>query len=167
MNGGRWRPGDLSTELRKEWVRFTARTHITLSDENRLKHALELVEQLVQALPVVKLQVETSSGSWDDAQIENVTTRIGLPLKITQSVYQGIKRKIRDDKGALALIAGLRNNLAHGSLSFAECGEGVVAEELRDLKERASQYLGEVVDAFEGWIASYEFLLPDSRPAAA
>jgi hypothetical protein len=167
MNGGKWRPGDLSTELRKEWVRFTARTHITLSDENRLRHALELVEQLVQALPVTKLQVETSSGSWDDAQIENVTTRIGLRLQISQSVYQGIKRKIRDDQGALALIAGLRNNLAHGSLSFAECGEGVVVDELRDLKDRASLYLGEVVDAFESWIATYEFLVPESRPVAA
>jgi hypothetical protein len=65
------------------------------------------------------------------------------------------------------LIAGLRNNLAHGSLSFAECGEGVLVEELRDLKEKASLYLGEVVDAFESWIASHEFLVPDSRPAAA
>src|SRR4029077_3626771 len=69
MNGGKWKPGDLSTELRKEWVRFTARTHIALTDENRLRHALELVEQLVQAFPVTKLQGETSSGSWDDAQI--------------------------------------------------------------------------------------------------
>jgi hypothetical protein len=83
MSGGKWKPGDLSTELRKEWVRFTARTHIALNDENRLKHALELVEQLVQALPVIKLQVETSGGSWDDAQIENVTIRIGLPLQIS------------------------------------------------------------------------------------
>lgn len=167
MNGGKWKPGDLSTELRKEWVRFTARTHIALTDENRLRHALELVEQLVQALPVTKLQVERSGGSWDDEQIEGVTTRIGLRLQISQPVYQGIKRKIRDEKGALGLIAGLRNNLAHGSLSFAECGEGVLVAELRDLKDRASLYLGEVVDAFESWIASYEFLVPDSRPAAA
>jgi hypothetical protein len=82
-------------------------------------------------------------------------------------VYQGIKRKIRDEKGALALIAALRNNLAHGSLSFAECGEGVLVEELRDLRDRTSLYLGEVVDAFESWIASYQFLIPESRPAAA
>jgi hypothetical protein len=167
MNGGRWRPHDLAAELRKEWVRFTARTHIALTDEHRLRHALELVEQLVQALPVKRLRVDTGGGSWDDTQIENVATRIGLPLQISQSVSEGVKRKIRDDKGALALIAGLRNNLAHGSLSFAECGEGVLVEDLRDLKEKISSYLGEVVDAFDNWIASYEFLIQGSRPTAA
>jgi hypothetical protein len=167
MNGGKWKPGDLSSELRKEWVRFTARTHVTMTDDKRLKHALELVEQFVQALPVTKLKVEKSGGSWDDEQIEGVTTRIGLHLKISQLVYQGVKRKIRDDKGALALIAGLRNDLAHGSLSFAECGEGVLVAELRELKDSASLYLGEVVDAFEVWIASYEFLAPHRRPAEA
>jgi hypothetical protein len=165
MEGGRWRPGDLSTEMRREWVRFTARTHVTLTDENRLRHALELVEQLVSALPVTRLKVEKSGGNWDDEQIEGVASRIGLRLQITRSVYQGIKRKIRDDKGALALIAGLRNDLAHGSLSFAECGAGVLVAELRELKDKTALYLGEVVDAFEVWISSYEFLVPNSRPA--
>jgi hypothetical protein len=160
-----WKPGDLSTELRREWVRHSARTHVTLTDENRLKHALELVEQLVKALPVSSLKVEKSGGSWDDMQIEAITNRIGLRLRISQSVYQGVKRPLRDEKGALALIAALRNELAHGSLSFAECGENVLAAELRDLKDKAAMYLGEVVDAFEVWIESYEFLAPAARPS--
>lgn len=161
----KWKPGDLCSELRKEWVRYTARTHIPLTDENRLKHALELVEQLVQALPIASIRVEKSGGSWDDEQIENITTRIGLRLRISPPVYQGVKRKLRDDKGALGLIAALRNDLAHGSLSFAECGQNVLVADLRDLKDKAALYLGEVVDAFETWIACYEFLSPASRPA--
>lgn len=162
--GGQWKAGDLCSELRREWVRYTARTHVTLTDENRLRHALELVEQLVQALPIARLKVEKSGGSWDDEQIETITRRIGLPLRISQPVYQGVKQKLRDDKGALALIAALRNDLAHGSLSFAECGQNVLVVDLRDLKDKAALYLGEVVDAFEAWITAYEFLIPHARP---
>jgi MAE_28990/MAE_18760-like HEPN len=159
-----WKPGDLSAELRREWVRHSARTHITLTDENRLKHALEIVELLVKALPVSSIEVEKSGGSWDDKQIESITNRIGLRLRISQNVYQDVKRPLRNDKGALTLIATLRNDLAHGSLSFAECGENVLVAELRDLKGKAALYLGEVVDEFEGWIESYEFLDPTVRP---
>ncbi len=32
-----WRPCDLSAEMRREWVRFTARTHIELNYDNRLE----------------------------------------------------------------------------------------------------------------------------------
>src|SRR5260370_1334328 len=34
---GRWAPGDLTAELRREWVRVTARTHVDLNYENRLE----------------------------------------------------------------------------------------------------------------------------------
>jgi hypothetical protein len=161
---GKWQPGDLSTELRKEWIRSRAKTHTEMTNENRLRAAVELVGHLVAALPVNEFKVEKAGGSWDDTMIEGITTRIGLPLFISAPVFQGVKQHIREEKGALALIALLRNNLAHGSLSFVECGQNVVVDQLRDLKSRAALYLGEVVDSFEKWVASYEFLVPERRP---
>lgn len=164
---GKWFPGDLSEKMRKEWVRVTARTHVPMTDEKRLKHALKLVDQLANALPASGLNVEKSGGNWDDVQIESITDRIGLRLQITPATRAGVKRKIRNDKGALSLVAALRNDLAHGSLSFAECGQDLIVEDLNDLKDKAATYLGEVVDAFEVWIASYQFLDPAKRPAEA
>ena len=161
----RWKPDDLSLEMRREWTRYTARTHVELTMQNRLDRAVELVGHLVEALPVRQLKVETSGGSWDDGMIERVARRIGLDLRFTPEAHSGIKRHLRDDHGALALIALLRNDLAHGSLSFAECGKGVLVDELRDLKDRTALYLGEVVQAFEAWVASYGYLTPERRPA--
>src|ERR1700685_2618871 len=51
-HGGRWRPGDLSEALRREWVRYMARTHVDLNHENRLECAVSLCDSLIQALPV-------------------------------------------------------------------------------------------------------------------
>ena len=90
--------------------------------------------------------------------------RLGLSLNISPSVMSDIKRPFRNDQGSLEIIKKLRNELAHGSLSFAECGEGVTVSDLRDLTERTSSYLKEVVDCFESSISAYEFLMPEQRP---
>ena len=52
------RPSELSDELRKEWVRITARTHIDLNYENRLESALSLCDHLVKTLPISSFSVE-------------------------------------------------------------------------------------------------------------
>jgi hypothetical protein len=160
---GRWKPGDLTSKLRREWVRATARTHIELNEENRLDCAVELCELLIQSSPIPKFTV-ARRGNWDDQEIETITERIGCELQISQDVLKGIKRHLRDDKGALALIRDLRNRLGHGSLSFSECGEGMTVPELRDLKQRTALYLREVVAGFRAYIDSYEFLIPARRP---
>ncbi len=163
--GERWRPGDLSAGLRREWVRTTARTHTDLNYDNRLGSASALCERLIHALPVDAWQVEKGGGgNWDDNEIEIITKRIGCKLRISPTVYSRIKRKIRDDKSPLALVKYLRNRLAHGSLSFSECGDGVTAVELREIKELTEMYLREVVGAFRSYIDEYHFLIPEKRP---
>lgn len=163
----RWVPGDLISELRREWIRTKARTHVELNGENRLAATIEFCEHLIQALPVSGWQIERrSAGSWDDLLIEDMTARIGCRIQLSQAVRTGIKRKIRDDKSALALIRDFRNRLAHGSLSFTECGEGVTAKELREIKNSTGNYLREIVDSFCRYIATFEFITPARRPAA-
>jgi hypothetical protein len=162
---GRWFPGDLSDELRSEWVRATARTHTDMNKENRLAAAIWFCNRFVQSLPVSPWSIESGGGgNWDDQEIENITARLGCELRIGQSVYRGIKRIIRDDKGALALVKYLRNQLAHGGISFAECGDGVTVSDLKDIKERTALYLREVVQAFRDYIDGHKFLMPGRRP---
>lgn len=163
--GGRWKPGDLSESLRREWVRYIARTHIDLNQDNRLEYAMKLCDSLIQTLPVLAISIEKGrGGNWDEDEISTIARRIGFDLQVSRESYQGIKLRIRDDKGSLALVKDLRNRLAHGSLSFSECGEGVTVVELRDLKERTANYLREVVAAFRDHVDSHGFLLPARRP---
>lgn len=162
-----WKPGDLSIAMRREWVRYTARTHIELNHENRLESALELCEHLVQASQVSQLKIEKGGGNWDDRAIKDISDRLGLSLRISHEIYSGVKRPFRDDQGPLAYIKSLRNKLAHGSLSFAECGENITVSELRDLTERTTLYLQEVVNCFKLSIDAHEFLLPERRPEGA
>jgi len=162
---GIWLPGDFTTELRQEWVRVVARTHIDTNYDSRLRSAIDLCEHLVSALPMSGFKMEKGGGgNWDDDAIEKIVTRLGFRLSVERSVYSGIKRPIRDDLGPLRLVREMRNKLAHGSISFAECGENITVSELHDLTNRTTDYLREVVRAFSNYIDDHGFLIEAKRP---
>lgn len=166
LKTGTWRAGDLTQHLRREWVRAVARTHIDLNYEKRLEHALRLCDHLMEALPIAGFKMEKGGGgNWDDEAIEAIASRLGLSLQVSQATYSAIKRPFKDDLGPLGLVKKLRNSLAHGSISFAECGENVTVAELRDLSDRTANYLREVVSAFQSGIDQREYLVPARRAA--
>jgi hypothetical protein len=167
VSGAQWRPHDLSIVLRREWVRHIARTHIDLTFDHRLDDAFSLCERLINTLPVAALEIQMGGGgNWDDAEIEAFAEkRIGLKLTFTPTTRTLAKRHVRNDQGALALIKRLRNDLAHGSISFAECGANATVTELRDLATWTSTYLRETISQFSNFVKRHEFLIPTSRPA--
>jgi MAE_28990/MAE_18760-like HEPN len=166
LSGGNWLPGDLTEGLRREWVRVVARTHVELNPEHRLESALALCQHLVGALPVSGFKVEKGGGgNWDDDAIKQIAGRLGFNLQVSAETYSAIKRPFRDDLGPLQLIKKLRNSLAHGNVSFAECGENLTVGELRDLVDRTTVYLREVVGAFRSYIDGHQFVVQAKRPA--
>jgi len=151
--------------LLREWLRKTARTHVSLNSNNRLNEAVALCETIFESRPITEWEVEQGGGgNWDDSAIEKIAARIGCDLDISDAVKSAAKRPIRDDKNSLGLVKYLRNRLAHGLLSFEQCGAGVTVLDLRDITERTANYLREVVAAFVDYIDNYLFLSPSIRP---
>lgn len=161
-----WKAGDLSLALRTEWVRVTARTHVELTPQHRLESALVLCEHLVSALPIGNFVIEKGGGgNWDDDAIEAVSGRLGFRLQVSDPVYRNIKRRVKDDLGPLGLVKRLRNQLAHGSISFTECADDVTVAWLVDLKDKTASYMREVVTHFVTYVEKHEYLIPEKRPA--
>ncbi|MFF5305445.1 MAE_28990/MAE_18760 family HEPN-like nuclease [Streptomyces sp. NPDC013161] len=162
---GQWQPHDLSDELKHEWVRTAARTHADMSPENRLKYALQMTDHLVKRLPIADFVIESGGGgNWDDEVIHSMAKRLGCPIKISGPTLTGVKRVKRDGMGSMKLIKNRRNSLAHGSVSFVDCADGVAVSELRETAEHVEKYLREVIQSFVDYIDSYIFLRPESRP---
>ena len=161
-----WKAGDLTLALRTEWVRVTARTHIELTPQHRLESALALCEHLVSSLPIGIFSIEKGGGgNWDDDAIEAISYRLGVPLNVSPPVHSNVKRRVKDDLGPLRLVKQLRNELAHGSISFTECAEDVTVAWLVDLKDKTASYLREVVAHYVTYVETYEYLIPEKRPA--
>ena len=161
---GRWTPADLSDRLLEEWVRLKADTHTSLNADNRRRRAVDLARHLIDGLPVSWPADAHLGGNWDDGQIERISARLGCELQISAGTNEAVKRPVRDDLGQLALIRDRRNRLAHGNLSFADCGAEVTVEDLRRTKECTVLYLREVIGAFEDHIDSCKFVRRDRRP---
>jgi hypothetical protein len=162
---GRWRPEHLNIALQQEWVRAVARTHVEMTPENRLKQAVEMSRHLIDQLPINGFSIDIGGGgNWDDQAIEKIGNRIGCSLKISPSTRVAVKRPFRDDLGALKLVKNRRNSLAHGSISFVDCADGVAVTELRDLTQAIGAYLREVIDCFIRYISTFDFLASDHKP---
>jgi hypothetical protein len=164
-----WKPRDLSAVLRREWIRSTARTHIDLSYTNRLEAAVKLVDHVLEAGPMQDgFEIERGGGgNWDDEQIEKMSERLGCKLKVSRAVRRLVKQKVRDDYGPLKLVRSMRNELAHGQISFTESASETTVSDLSQLTNAVLRYLSEVVDHFDRFISRYEYLEPTSRPALA
>jgi hypothetical protein len=67
--------------------------------------------------------------------------------------------------GPIAAVKKLRNNLAHGSISFAQCAENETVAHLIEMKDATVNYLREVVDCFTRYVDNFEYILPERRPA--
>jgi hypothetical protein len=160
-----WMPSDLSEKIRAEWVRQFVKTHENLNYENRLERSLKLCDYIVSRASVGTMKIEKGGGgNWNDIEIFEFAKRLGCDLVISQATNMSVKSHFKDELGALILIVKLRNDLAHGSLSFGECGANVTVEQLRDLKTRTATYMREVVMSFKTFISTHSFLDPISRP---
>jgi hypothetical protein len=157
--------GQLSSPLRKEWVKAVARTSEDLTPDNRLTAALLMCGQLLNMVPPDLKIGKSGGGNWDDDQISDLAKRIGMTLQFSKAVYSGVKRPIRDEMGPLKIVKKMRNELAHGSISFAECGADHSVSELREIANSCLSYLQEFISCVEGYVSRVEFLDPFARPA--
>jgi hypothetical protein len=163
-----WKPHDLSEALRKEWVRSTARTHTDLNFPNRLIAAIAVVDHLIDLRPLEPFEIEKGGGgNWDDGSIELMSERLGCKLNLSRTVKTKVKRPIKDEMGAMKLVKSMRNNLAHGSMSFSASADQVTVSELKVIAQAVIDYLGAVVDRFVAFVDHHEYLIPDRRPVAS
>lgn len=163
---GAWQPHQLSEQLHREWVRAMARTHSDMAPENRLKFALQLSDHLFNQLPIAGFNIEVGGGgNWDDESIFQIGKRLGCLLQLSPEALKMAKKKMRDDLGPLKLVKDRRNGLAHGSISFVSCADGLDFAELHEMAQSVISYLGEVVTCFADYVISYGFLRPEARPA--
>lgn len=158
MIANRVGPGELAPELRREWVRLMAKTHIPLTDENRLNVAMQMAMHLVASLPISDFEIaKGGGGNWDHLEIEKMLKRLGVKLKTPRLLYRRMQRRVRDDLGPIALVKKLRNDLAHGSTSFVDGAGAANCSDLMNVRNTTADFMRVVVMAFERYIENVGF----------
>jgi hypothetical protein len=165
MTRGTWTAKDLVIGMQREWVKYIAKINVEMNPENRLEYVIKLCEHLINSSQIMEFEIEKGGGgNWDDEAIYKITKRIGIDLNLSRKATTKVKRKVRDDLGSMQLVVRLRNKLAHGNISFVECGQYDGVDELRDIAMNIEAYLREVVNCFDSYIKNHEYIQPSCRP---
>jgi hypothetical protein len=142
----------LTENMRALYVKSVTTAKGNLSDEKRLEKALDLFEQVLNIKPVTIKIPLGGGGNWGFTEINAFSKQIGVILNFDPELKAKINKKFRDDKKPIRLIKEIRNKLAHGSLSFTECGQDHVASEFRELINIVKEFLEAVIEHYDTFI---------------
>lgn len=151
----------LTENMRKLYVTSVAAPYELLSNEKRLEKALLLFEQVLNLQPFDIKIPPGGGGNWDVSEIEKLSRSIGIKITLSKQLNQKIKRPFRDDKAPIRLIKEIRNKLAHGSISFVECGNNHVASDFRKLIDIVKDYLQCIIDQYDNYIKQHGYKTSD------
>lgn len=150
----------LSEKLRCLYVKSVTQPHDEkLSYEAKLEKALSLFKQALGMEPVDIKFPAGGGGNWDFGEIRRFSDSVGVNIVLPRRINRLVQQPIRNDKAPLRLIKDVRNNLAHGSISFKECGENHVSSDFRELIDIVKEYLENVLNAYESYIVNAEYRL--------
>ncbi|CNK42151.1 TPA: MAE_28990/MAE_18760 family HEPN-like nuclease [Yersinia enterocolitica] len=144
----------LTENMKKLYVKSVVAPYESISNDKRLEKALELFDQLLNVRPIELKIPPGGGGNWDVKEIKRLSNSIGIEIILPRSINQRVNTTFRDDKGPIRLIKDIRNKLAHGSLSFTECGENHVASDFRSLIDIVTEYLKYVIQAYDNFISA-------------
>lgn len=157
----------LSSNIRKELLRAIAKRHASSSVDTRTNAMFDFLDSMF--LPNSKIDASIDKGeggNWDDEDIFNLARRIGVQLIIPPELNADVKKNQYDDKKGLELVKHFRNKLAHGELSFVDCGERLSFIELQKLSEVVFAYLEAIIRCFENFVIEKSYMQETNKTAA-
>ncbi|WP_182417078.1 MAE_28990/MAE_18760 family HEPN-like nuclease [Bartonella sp. HY038] len=155
-------PINLSPKLLDMWINDTAGVTKEINEKARAKKVRNLFDIVSNGSDITEWEISKGGGGkWRHTEIKSYCEKIGLELRIPRRTLRAINRHIKDDKGVLGMVVDLRNKLAHGDISFAQCAASVVYRDLVSFCWVVFKYLESVVSNFGQYIDSKKYLKED------
>jgi MAE_28990/MAE_18760-like HEPN len=151
--------GTLGDPWRKAWVTSKGKLDRGLNPENMVTAAVQLCHEVAAGHPL-QVEARLGSGNLDDRKIEEILARYGVELKLSKRTTSEVKHRVHNDVGFLGLVREVRNQLAHGGVSFADIGQNHTTADLIRWTLGTNRYLREVIANFQAYLDRTGFLRP-------
>lgn len=142
---------DLKEGIRKEIIRFlkkNVKVDDFVSDVNNIAYDI-----VIKCFESEKLL----SGNLDARKVRDLASKYGFSYVTTPLTLSGRFTHINSNN--LLTVKTRRNDLAHGTYSFKECGREYTIQDLITIKNHVIAYLRQILNNIEKYIANKEYLL--------
>lgn len=151
--------------IQREWLKCILDTNnLEMKSENRLKRGLNIIAHFLNGEFYDFEISKTGGGNLNNDIIEKIAKNLGIKLRLTNEVNKKLyllngRAYDKDEKDScIKEITRLRNKLAHGELSFSECGKDILPEHLKALIIFVFDYIDNVIDSFKTYIDNHGYL---------
>lgn len=136
---------DVIEQVRRVWIKLNYKNFKETSAEEIYRVMSEIGEDLIA---ISFTDDKSVSGNVNQVLIASHAERLGF----SQSVHRAA-----DGGGALDLVKRKRNALAHGNMSFAECGREYTYGDLLATKKKTVSYLRSFMNNVDRYISRRHF----------
>jgi hypothetical protein len=127
-------------EIKKIWIDEKHNNFKNKGTDNIFKAISNLAEEIIE------IQFDSDkviSGNIDGRKIKEFSVKHGFSSSVHKNAKDGVK---------LHQVKTQRNNLAHGHISFAECGRNYTIGDLREIKHQVILYLRRILKNIEKYL---------------
>lgn len=143
---------DASTEIKNVWFsyKFNQAYNRNAHYDSYEKKALDIISCIISG-EIIELGGGATSikGNLDAKQIRQICEKHGIDVTYDEKCRGGI---------ALADVKNKRNELAHGTISFAECGRDYSLLDLQRIKEETIIFLKGFLDGMSNYYNKKDYL---------
>lgn len=145
-------PGELRSELRELWIRQTF--HKLDKDSAALRNFREITKGIIDHyMAELPLALEAEhlpiSGNLGCSEIRKTCLCHGITAKVHRHARGGIE---------LETVKLKRNHLAHGNISFSDCGKEYTVSDLKRINREAILFIRGTIRSIENFINSKGFV---------
>lgn len=143
---------DVNNELQNIWFDYQFRKAFDPNARfNTYRNkAFEIITSILnQDIINLNKKATNINGNLDDQKIRKICDSHGIRLSISTSAYGG---------NSLTDIKQKRNNLAHGTVSFSECGRDYSINDLKKIKTEIIIFLFDFIKSLKYYLKNKEYL---------
>lgn len=143
------------------WIRHRAALDMEVAPNDRLERVVAIIAEAAGRSEIGSTRVAKREGNWADKEIVGIAATLGCTLTFSEEVQQrATVHFFVDNKAPLVFVRHMRNQLAHGNLSFVDSAASLSVEQLRYLQAAVMDYMEAVVSSFVSYLDGQRFLRP-------
>lgn len=151
--------------IQKEWLANGLELHdYKTTPETRLKKGLALLGSFNNT-SVIQIS-KGGGGNFNNEEIEKLASKLSFSINFRPGVQSNLRKAGRktyvthgkNKDTCIKEITRERNKLAHGEITFADCGQSCEFDTLRDIMNTTFLFMQDFVNSLDNYIQNKQYL---------